>query len=117
MKAQIRTQERILFVFLVVLALLFLAPILLVLMNSFKGRFFISDTPFAFPNAETFVGMKNYFSGVEKTGFYSCIWLFTFHHRFLGWSHCAVHIHDSLVHHAGQIQIQFHPLFPAWFFP
>jgi len=69
MKAQIRTQERILFVFLVILALLFLAPILLVLMNSFKGRFFISDTPFAFPNAETFVGMKNYLSGVEKTGF------------------------------------------------
>jgi raffinose/stachyose/melibiose transport system permease protein len=70
MKAQIRTQETILFIFLVVLALLFLAPILLVLMNSFKGRFFISDTPFAFPNAETFVGMKNYLSGVEKTGFF-----------------------------------------------
>jgi raffinose/stachyose/melibiose transport system permease protein len=70
MKAQVRTQERILFVLLLVLALLFLTPILLVLMNSFKGRFFISDTPFAFPNAETFVGMKNYFSGVEKTGFF-----------------------------------------------
>ncbi|HEX7557283.1 MAG TPA: carbohydrate ABC transporter permease, partial [Leptolinea sp.] len=43
---------------------------LMVLMNSFKGRFFISDTPFAWPTADTFVGMDNYFSGVEKTGFF-----------------------------------------------
>jgi raffinose/stachyose/melibiose transport system permease protein len=38
-------------------------------MNSFKGRFFIADTPFALPNIQTFVGMKNYFSGIAKTGF------------------------------------------------
>ena len=57
------------FVFLLILAVLYLAPILLVLMNSFKGRFFISDTPFALPNSETFSGIKNYISGVEKTGF------------------------------------------------
>ncbi len=38
-------------------------------MNSFKGRFFISDTPFALPNAETFVGLENYTSGIAKTGF------------------------------------------------
>jgi raffinose/stachyose/melibiose transport system permease protein len=38
-------------------------------MNSFKGRFYISDEPFALPNAETFVGFDNYVSGVSKTGF------------------------------------------------
>jgi len=57
------------FISLLILAILFLAPILIVLMNSFKGRFFISDTPFALPTAQTFVAMKNYFSGVAKTGF------------------------------------------------
>ncbi len=59
------------FVFLLVLAVVYLAPILLVLMNSFKGRFFISDTPFALPNGQTFVGIQNYFSGITKTGFIS----------------------------------------------
>jgi raffinose/stachyose/melibiose transport system permease protein len=58
------------FAFLLVLALLYIAPLLLVLMNSFKGRFFISDTPFAFPNSQTFVALKNYLSGLAKTGFF-----------------------------------------------
>lgn len=54
---------------LTVLAIAFLAPIFIVLMNSFKGRFFISDMPFQLPNAETFVGLENYVSGIAKTGF------------------------------------------------
>jgi raffinose/stachyose/melibiose transport system permease protein len=70
MKAQNVTRDRILFIFLLILALLFLTPIFIVLMNSFKGRFFISDAPFAFPTAETFVGLKNYINGNEKVGFY-----------------------------------------------
>ncbi len=57
------------FILLVILAILILAPIFIVLMNSFKGRFFIADTPFAFVNSQTFVGLKNYTSGLEKTGF------------------------------------------------
>ena len=62
-------QDNVTFIFLCILAVLFLAPILIVLMNSFKGRFFISDTPFALPDSQTFTGIKNYFSGIEKTGF------------------------------------------------
>jgi raffinose/stachyose/melibiose transport system permease protein len=62
-------QENFLFIFLVVLATAFLAPILIVFMNSLKGRFFISDKPFALPNAQTFVGFDNYIAGIEKTGF------------------------------------------------
>lgn len=57
------------FVFVLILAVLFLSPIFIVLMNSFKGRFFISDTPFALPNAQTFVGLQNYTSGILKVGF------------------------------------------------
>ncbi len=62
-------QENVTFFVLSILALLFLTPMLIVLMNSFKGRFFISDAPFAVPNMETFAGIKNYISGIEKTGF------------------------------------------------
>lgn len=69
MNAKQQTQNNIIFIFLCILAVLYLAPILIVLMNSFKGRFFISDTPFALPDEQTFVGIKNYISGIEKTGF------------------------------------------------
>ena len=56
---------------LTVLTIAFLIPILLVLMNSFKGQFYISDAPFAFPSEETFVGWKNYWNGIQKVGFFS----------------------------------------------
>jgi raffinose/stachyose/melibiose transport system permease protein len=69
MIAKRRFQDNFTFVFLIILAILFLSPIFIVLMNSFKGRFFISDTPFALPDAQTFVGLKNYISGIAKTGF------------------------------------------------
>lgn len=69
MNAKNAFRDNILFIFLIILAILFLTPILIVLINSFKGRFFISDTPFAFPNAQTFVWIKNYISGIMKTGF------------------------------------------------
>ena len=62
-------QQNFTFIFLLIMAILFLSPIFIVLMNSFKGRFFISDAPFALPNSQTFVGLKNYTSGLEKTGF------------------------------------------------
>ncbi len=54
-----------------ILAVIFLIPIFVVLMNSFKGQFFIADAPFAFPTADTFAGLTNYVSGIEKTGFFS----------------------------------------------
>jgi len=60
-----------LFIVLLVLAVAFLLPILIVLMNSFKGKFFISDAPFVLPNSDTFVGLENYTSGIEKIGFFS----------------------------------------------
>ncbi len=56
-------------VFLSVLAILFLMPIFIVLLNSFKGQFYIADMPFNLPNADTFVGFDNYVRGVEKTSF------------------------------------------------
>ncbi len=54
-----------------ILAVIFLIPIAIVLMNSFKGQFYIADAPFTFPNSSTFVGLENYISGLAKTGFIS----------------------------------------------
>jgi raffinose/stachyose/melibiose transport system permease protein len=70
MNAMKRYKPNLTFVFLLVLAILYLVPLFLVLMNSFKGRFFISSTPFAFPDAKTFVGLKNYLVGLARTGFF-----------------------------------------------
>ena len=57
--------------FLLLLSLLFIAPVIIVLMNSFKGQFYISDAPFVLPTSETFAGLTNYINGIEKTGFFS----------------------------------------------
>ena len=59
------------FTLLIILAVAFLFPIVMVLINSFKGRFFISTEPFSLPTGETFVGLENYISGLQKTGFFN----------------------------------------------
>ncbi|WP_339302261.1 hypothetical protein NSQ90_01275 [Paenibacillus sp. FSL H7-0737] len=43
---QTRAKDYSIFTILLVLAIAFLSPIFIVLMNSFKGKFYISDTPF-----------------------------------------------------------------------
>lgn len=63
--------EWILFVFTLALSILFLMPILVVLMNSFKGKLYISDAPFKMPAAQTFSGIANYITGLTRTGFLS----------------------------------------------
>ncbi|MCC3866285.1 carbohydrate ABC transporter permease [Terrisporobacter petrolearius] len=65
------------FLILCALVVIFLAPILFIVINSFKGKFFISDNPFSIPTPETFVGITNYINGLERTGFLSAIgWSF-----------------------------------------
>lgn len=60
-------------VLLSLLSVLFLVPIAVVLINSFKGKLHISNAPFELPNAETFAGLTNYTGGIEKTGFLSAM--------------------------------------------
>ena len=66
--ARKRIADRTLFITLCVLALLFLFPILLVFMNSFKTKFSIMGSPFTFPKADTFAGLENYVSGIKSAG-------------------------------------------------
>lgn len=61
----------ILFIILCILVVVFLAPIFFVLMNSFKGKLYISRDPFALPDETTFAGITNYINGVEKTNFFA----------------------------------------------
>lgn len=69
--------NNIIFLILCALVVVFLAPIIFIVVNSFKGKFFISDAPFALPTAETFVGFTNYINGLQRTGFFSAIgWSF-----------------------------------------
>lgn len=44
-------------------------PIFVVFINSFKNRFMISSSPFAFPNSDSFLGFENYVNGLFKIGF------------------------------------------------
>lgn len=54
---------------LILLTAVFLIPVFLVLINSFKSRLYIAGAPFAFPNRETFVGLDNYLTGLTSAGF------------------------------------------------
>ena len=63
-----KSTQAVMIVVLAILSLVFLMPIFVVLMNSFKGKFYISDAPFALPDGETFAGLTNYIDGVSKTG-------------------------------------------------
>nr|WP_253274876.1 carbohydrate ABC transporter permease [Actinomyces sp. oral taxon 414] len=61
---------------LTVLSLIWVIPLIFILVNSFKGRFYISDAPFSLPTRETFVGFDNYATGLALSGFA----------RAIGWS-------------------------------
>ena len=71
METRLKTSNRIIFYIMLILAIAFLVPIFIVLMNSFKGQFYISDAPFAFPTSETYVGTSNYINGIKKIDFFS----------------------------------------------
>ncbi|ONI48158.1 sugar ABC transporter permease [Candidatus Epulonipiscioides saccharophilum] len=70
--------NKIYYVILTVLVILFIFPILFVIMNSFKGQFFISDAPFALPVGDYFAGTTNYVKGIEKTNFFRAFGISTF---------------------------------------
>ena len=71
MQKRAKLTDAVIFLLLLFLAAAFLAPIFIVLMNSFKGKLFIVNQPFSFPTAETFVEMNNFLEGVAKTNFFS----------------------------------------------
>lgn len=71
MKKSKRVGNNVIFFVLLALSVLFLVPIIIVIINSFKSRIYISSQPLKLPNAETFVALENYISGVTSSDFFS----------------------------------------------
>ena len=47
----------------------YIFPILLVFINSFKKKAYISRKPFDIPNGKMYVGLENYFRGIKQANF------------------------------------------------
>ncbi|MDE6722650.1 MAG: carbohydrate ABC transporter permease [Eubacterium sp.] len=62
------TANKFLLVLLSVLAVLFISPIIIVFINSFKTKFNIISNPFSLPNSDTFAGLDNYSNGIAYSG-------------------------------------------------
>lgn len=71
MKKSKRVENNVIFFVLLALSVLFLVPIIIVVINSFKSRIYISSQPLKLPNAETFVALENYINGVTSSDFFS----------------------------------------------
>ena len=56
------------FILLIFLSAVFLFPIFVVFLNSFKTKFSIMGNPFSFPTADTFAGLENYRTGIQSAG-------------------------------------------------
>lgn len=63
--------DRFFLVILLLLSAVFIFPVFIVLINSFKLKFSISATPFVLPDKDTFTGLSNYIEGIANTGFWS----------------------------------------------
>lgn len=71
MKKSKRVGNNVIFFVLLTLSVLFLVPIIIVIINSFKSRIYISSQPLKLPNVETFVAFENYINGVTSSDFFS----------------------------------------------
>lgn len=54
------------------ISILYVCPIFIVLMNSFKKKAYINRIPFQLPDAKTFVRLENYTEGIKKIDFFRC---------------------------------------------
>ncbi len=54
-------------------SLVYVYPLFVVLINSFKKKAFISRLPFSLPDAKTFVGWENYTNGLNKINFFDSL--------------------------------------------
>ncbi len=69
MKRRFRKTNAAVYAVLFILTVLFLSPVFIVLMNSFKGNFYISDEPFSLPTGEKFAGISNFIKGFTQSDF------------------------------------------------
>lgn len=65
-----KTTNMVLTVIFSLISVVYVIPIALVVVNSFKKKAYISKYPFRMPSGKTFVGLENYVNGINKTGFF-----------------------------------------------
>lgn len=58
----------LIYVILCIVTVVVLFPLYFIILNSFKGKFFISKQPFELPTGKLFAGITNYVNGLERTG-------------------------------------------------
>ena len=59
-----RVRKTVLSVIFAVISIIYVAPVFIVLMNSFKQNTYVKTDTFAWPNAETTAGLSNYIKGI-----------------------------------------------------
>ena len=70
-----RIANKILTVVFSLVSLLYLYPLVMMVLNSFKKKAFISRAPFALPTDKMFAGLANYELGIARTNFWgSMVW-------------------------------------------
>lgn len=69
MKSGHTIRNTVIYAILFIVAVAFLAPIAIILINSVKGNFYISESPFSLPDSETFVGLQNFIKGFTQSDF------------------------------------------------
>ena len=106
-----RVQQAMVFLVLCCLVVVFMIPIVFVVMNSFKGKLYISDNPFVLPIGDLCVGFENYMEGIEKTNFFAAFGWTTFITVFS----VLCNAHEICRHHEeqhGKIACPYRPVAP-----
>jgi raffinose/stachyose/melibiose transport system permease protein len=68
-KKKFAPSKPISYIVLIVMVLACVSPLIIILMNSFKGKLYISDNLFGFINATSFTGIDNYTQGITRMNF------------------------------------------------
>lgn len=69
MKTKSQGAKTSVYILLTVLAIIFLAPVFIILLNSFKTSLYISEKPFSFPSGESYAGFQNFIKGFTQSDF------------------------------------------------
>ena len=56
-----------------ILGIVYILPILIVLMNSFKKKVYINKQPFQLPDGKTMAGLENYMTAIDKYNLLSAV--------------------------------------------
>ena len=78
-----------------VISVLYMYPIILVFINSFKKKAYISRYPFKIPKGNMFVGWENY---IRKDGIFRSIFMDLIYYCVLGGFDCGLLFHVCVVY-------------------